>query len=267
MKHPSSIDLEAFACGEPNARAGEHVASCDACTSHVERLRGLFAAGPSQAKARDAVTRIAQRLEVAPGHEPTLPRERAGEPTPARLRARRAWLWRGASVAAPLAAAAAVTLLLRSGGTTTDPLPGAPVRSVATSGEPNATSEPGTTEPGTTFKGNIQIAVVRERGAAQSRFASTVKVKPGDRLRVEVALDREEAILAAVLGDDGSWLELMTERIREPGTHFSERSARVDETPLRGTILVGSPAAMALAKRTRSSAGVSALRIEWENTP
>ena len=41
-----------------------------------------------------------------------------------------------------------------------------------------------------------------------------------------------------MLGDDGSYLELMSDAARDAGTHFSERSADVDARPLSGTILV-----------------------------
>jgi hypothetical protein len=118
--------------------------------------------------------------------------------------------------------------------------------------------------PETTFKGGIQVAVVRERAGQQSRFTGRVPVRPGDRIRVEVALDREQAILGAVLGDDASWLELLEDGVRQPGTHFSERSARVDATPLTGTIVVGAPEAVRRARETRRFEGVSVVRIDWE---
>jgi hypothetical protein len=123
---------------------------------------------------------------------------------------------------------------------------------------------PATSDPETRFKGGMQVAVVRERGGKQERFSSTVRVRPGDRLRAEVALDREQAILGAVLADDGSYLELMPLGTRGPGTHFSERSAKIDAAPSRGTILIGSPEAVARARETRDLAGLSTLRVEWE---
>ena len=63
-------------------------------------------------------------------------------------------------------------------------------------------------EPDTRFKGGPQVAVIRERGKDQARFSSTVRVRPGDRIRLEVALDREQAILGGVLADDAQWLDL-----------------------------------------------------------
>ena len=123
----------------------------------------------------------------------------------------------------------------------------------------------GTAEPDTQFKGGMQVAVVRERGGAQARFSSTVRVKPGDRLRVEVALDHEQAILGAVLADDGSYLELMPQAVRGPGTHFSERSAKIDAAPTRGTIIIGRPEAVARARETKSFEGVTTLRVELES--
>jgi hypothetical protein len=127
-----------------------------------------------------------------------------------------------------------------------------------------APAEAVATEPDTQFKGGPQVAVVRERGGAQARFSRAVQVRPGDRIRVEVALDREQAILGAVLGDDGSYLELMPEAVRGPGTHFSEKSAKFDAAPTRGTILIGTREAVARARATRQLDGVTTVRVEWE---
>ena len=113
----------------------------------------------------------------------------------------------------------------------------------------------------------MQIAVVRDRAGEQARFASGVRVRPGDRLRVEVALDREQAILGAVLSDDGSYLEVMPLAVRGPGTHFSEKSAKIDGAPTYGTIVIGTPEAVARARATKQLDGVSSLRVEWEGTP
>jgi hypothetical protein len=163
----------------------------------------------------------------------------------------------------PLAAAAALLLLLHKADrpAATAETAGAPAGTAAR--EPVALLDPAP-EPETTFKGSVQVAVIRERGGEQTRFSGRVAVKPGDRLRVEVALDREQAILAAIMGEDASWLELMPEGTRRPGTHFSDRSARVDSSPLRGTILVGSPEKMKHAKETRDTTGLTAVRVEWE---
>jgi len=155
-----------------------------------------------------------------------------------------------ASILVPLAAAALFFFVLKR----------PPTGDVT--GPPTAPSHQ-TVEPETTFKGGIQVAIVRDRGGNQQRYLQNATIRPGDRLRLEVALDREQAILAGVLGDDDSWLVLM-EGTRPPGTHFSDKSARVDETPLRGTVLVGSPEAVELAKKTRDFKGVKALRLEWE---
>ena len=197
---------------------------------------------------------------------------RAGSSRPLdRTAARHRWLLKASSVAVPLAAAAGVLFLLGRPATTDVFVPGSSSTlstsstSATTGAGALSTTELAAIDPETTFKGGVQIAVIRERAGQQSRFTGTVAVKPGDRLRVEVALDREQAILAAVMGDDASWLELMTEGARRPGTHFSERSARVDGTPLRGTILVGWPDAVARARSTRRFDEVASIRVEWES--
>jgi hypothetical protein len=239
--HPSSLDLEAFACGETASSAGRAVAShiddCPACRAFVERVRGALSRGPSKEEARDLVARIAKR--------------------PARPARRPVWQY-ASTVVVPLAAAAALLLFLRTPSTRGVLVPPAPAVS-----EPSSAAPLADPDPKTTFKGGIPIAVIRDRDGVQERFTGSVKVRPGDRLRVELALDREQAILVGVLGDDGSWLELM-EGVRRPATHFSDRSARVDSSPTRGSILVGTPEAVARARATRSFEGVSHLRVEWE---
>ena len=67
-----------------------------------------------------------------------------------------------------------------------------------------------------------------------------------------------------MLADDGSYLELMPQAVRGPGTHFSERSAKIDAAPTRGTIIIGTPEAVARARDTRNLDGVTTLRVEVE---
>lgn len=226
MSHPSSIDLEAFATGDAIASVEQHLGGCAACAAFVEKVR--------RAEPRLDVTTILARARA--DEEPAPPRP--------------IWIFRAATVALPLAAAAAVLLVLsrRPAG---DLVP-----------QPAPSVEPA--PPTVSFKGGLQIAVIRDRGGEQERFTQRVTVRPGDRLRVEVALDREQAVAAAVRGEDGSWLWLMDEGARSPGTHFSERSARVDDRPLRGTLLVGPPEALARAKTSNRIDDVLAIPIEWE---
>ncbi|MBX3228699.1 MAG: hypothetical protein KIT84_08605 [Labilithrix sp.] len=179
--------------------------------------------------------------------------ERLGAAKPAAPRApRSSGVRRVAGVVVPLAAAALFFFVLRR------PAPPetapAPAPSIANEAR----------EPGTTFKGGIQVAVIRERGGEQRRFVEAAGIRPDDRLRVEIAIDREQVLVAGVLGDDGSWLELMGAATKSTGTHFSERSARVDATPLRGIVLVGSPEAVALARTTRRFDDVRTVRLDWQ---
>ncbi len=230
MTHPNAHKLEALAAGEESTSTTSHVDSCDACRAFVEKARGL-----SSRFSMDAVLAEAGRAE----------------------KRRRFTLVM--SAAAPLALAAAAVLWLRSSPQT---MP------VATTPPPSATTAPSAlaqNDPDTTFKGGLQLAVVRERTGAQDRFVATVQVRPGDRLRIEVALDRSQAILAGVMGDDGSWTELMPEAVRDAGTHFSEKSVRIDDHRADGMILVGTPDAVRRARETRRTDGVRALHVVWES--
>jgi hypothetical protein len=232
MTHPSSIDLEAFACGERPGAVSTHVAACAACAAHVARLEELLRAGRAR-KVPQLVIARARRDE----------RARAAVSI--------------ASVAAPFLAAAGLLVLLRA--------PAAAPEAARPEQGPVAIADTARApDPETSFKGGVQVAVIRQRGAQQARFTSIVRVQPGDRLRVEVALDREQDILAAVMGDDGSYLELMAPAQRAAGTHFSERSAKIDAAPTRGVIVVGSRGAVTRARETKSFDAVATLRVEWE---
>jgi hypothetical protein len=279
-QHPSSLDLEAFVVGEPlPASFDGHVDECSDCSAFVAQLRGVVEAAPSRS-ASEADAAVARALARAERSERLDPAERletreAPASRVTRLEPKRK-LWTVAtSIVAPLAAAAAIVVLARSSFSppATAPVP-QPSPTTTAPAPPDTvlmgTLPPGFREPDTQFKGGMQIAVVRERGGQQARFSSTVPVRPGDRLRVEVALDHEQAILGAVLADDGSYLELMPQAVRGPGTHFSERSAKIDAAPTQGTILIGSPEAVARARNARDAhaakdlPGVATLRVEWE---
>jgi hypothetical protein len=223
--HPNSLDLEAFACGDEIAAVGGHLASCEACRAFVESLRGL------------PVPKI--DLPATPVSTPRIPR--IGPRTLA-------------AVALPLAAAAVLVLFFRQ------PKPQSLAMSEPVTTAPTAAA----TEPATSFKGQRQVAVIRERGGEQKRFTGRVPVKEGDRLRVEVAIDREQTILAGVLGEDGSYLELMPSAVRPAGTHYSEKSARVSGPPSGGTILVGTEEQIARAKHHQPTADLDEVRVEWE---
>jgi hypothetical protein len=231
MSHPSSLDLEAFACGDDVAAVAAHVSACDACRAFVERARGFVKErGPTRLAADAAVARAARA-------------------------SRRSALVGVSAVAAPLAAAALLFLVLRTPSRDPSSPNISPTATNASTGAPSDIA----------FKGKIQLAVVRERGGEQARFTNVVTIRPGDRLRVEVALDREQAILGGVLEDDAGYLELLPSGVRGPGTHYSERSAKVDDKPTRGTIVVGSPEAVERARATKRMDGVATLLIELED--
>ncbi len=83
MTHPSSLDLEAFACGEQTTSVAAHLDECSACHRFVEHLRGALAAGPSRSRAAERVARAATRnVERNEDHanENEQPRAAVGRP-------------------------------------------------------------------------------------------------------------------------------------------------------------------------------------------
>lgn len=226
MNHPNSIDLEAFACGEEIAGVSGHVDACEACRSFVDRARALPVPKIEVPWTSASVTPLFRKKNLA-------------------------------AVALPLAAAAILVVVLRE----RKPVGDTAIAPAASTTERIVMA---TSEPSTSFKGVRQVAVIRERDGEQKRFTGRVPVKEGDRLRVEVAIDREQTIVAGVLSEDGSYLELMPPVVRPTGTHYSETSARVSAPPSNGTILVGTEEQVARAKKHLPAADLDEVRVEWE---
>ena len=111
------------------------------------------------------------------------------------------------------------------------------------------------------FKGGLSVAVIRERGGAQERLSGPFEVLPSDRIRVEVAVDRDAPVSAGLLSADGTWTPLLAPTELSPGTHFSELAARFDDTPTDATLLVGAPDDVARARKTQRFEGVVAWRV------
>ncbi len=270
MNHPSSLALEAFACGEPSDVVAAHLETCDACRAFVGRLREWSDDDQNVETVRAMLEKSAATPTPTGNSTPPVDSTPPGEEsssgegsTPLVLRR----FWIGASTAMlPLVAAAAFAVFFRDSKVRTIEGPSphdAPSQTFAAAN----TTETDDLPPETRFKGDVQLAVVRDRAGHQARFASTTRVRSGDRLRIEVALDREQVIVGGVFGDDGSYLELMPAGVREAGTHFSEHSVRIDAQPTRGIIAVGSPEAMARARAMKDFGGVSTLRLDVEGSP
>lgn len=236
MNHPNSLDLEAFACGDEIAAVSAHVDACDACRTFVDKLRDLPVPKIDLPTAKATVTSIFQRKNLA-------------------------------AIALPLAAAAILVIVFREKPQVGDPVPAVPT--TTTTAPATATTSwilmEKTGDPATSFKGVRQVAVIRERDGEQKRFTGRVPVKEGDRLRVEVAIDREQTIVAGVLSEDGTYLELMPPSVRPTGTHYSEKSARVSAPPSNGTILVGTEEQVARAKKYLPTTELDEVRVEWES--
>jgi hypothetical protein len=105
------------------------------------------------------------------------------------------------------------------------------------------------------------VAVVRERSGRQERLTAPFEVEPGDRVRVEVDVDRDQPVAAGLLAADGNWTPLLSAVPLGPGTHYSELAARFDDRPTDAVLVVGAPADVDRARRTRNFADVIAWRV------
>lgn len=248
MSHPAQHRLEALAAGDADPAALAHLEDCAACAEVVRELRAEAEAFRREADAPAFVDAVLARAEKSPRASDSVSAALAPPP-------RNVTVLRFVTVVAPLfAIAAAIVLYLRTPST------------IVT--VPGGGKEPGTSD--VRFKGGLQVAVVRERDGAQARFSGEVRVRPGDRIRAEIALDGQ-APLTAVLVADGfeagnaadAWV-LLTPTLLDAGVHFSTESIRFDQDRFDGWLVVGEPDKVAAARKSRRWDEVRVMRIRFE---
>ncbi len=245
-KHPAGPRLEELASGGHDAETEAHVAACEACRAYVTKLREEVAAFAANDDG-DAFLRAVEARAAREGTEETSAPEGAhgsgaeNAADNAVDNVVRPLVWaRLAWIAAPLVAAAMFLLLARP------PVP--PL-------------EDRTAHDSLHFKGGTEVAAIVEREGHQERVTGEVRVRPGDRLRVEVGLDVEAPTVAGILEKSGTWTPLLPATLLEAGTHYSDEAARVDASGVDGWILVGRPDAVEHARQTRDFASVAVLPI------
>jgi hypothetical protein len=265
-EHPSAVALDSLAAGDPVPEARAHVETCARCTEYVETVRAeaaTFANAASPAFLANLGALADAPAEESRGEE-TGPAGARAEGTPAAnagvegarvmsladARAKRERVLGFAYAALPLALVAAALFVLRA---TSTPSP---------DGFPTAP-----TESTMRLKGPPVLAVVRDRHGAQERFTSTIAVAPDDRLRLELTVDREGMYEAGLLGEDGSWLLLLSPAMLTPGAHFSEKAAHLDDKPTQGWLVAGPPEDVARARATRDFTGLAILAVKVAPSP
>lgn len=240
--HPDSVHLDALALGGDDARAvpaeaREHVTTCASCKKYVSELRREISVAPSLSRGSLPSPSSRALLDVS-----------SSPPPPRSAVVRKLF-----TIGPILAAAAAMLLYFRlQGGPAADPSGTVPTPSVS--------------QAEVHFKGGLPMAVVRERAGVQSRHTHTVDVQAGDRLRIEVALDTARPIAAGILDDTGSYTSLLAPSLLDPGTHYSDRAARIDEHPTAGWVLAGEPEALQRARVSHDWSEIAAMPIRVEAT-
>jgi hypothetical protein len=226
MPHPPAPRLEAVAAGDEPGPIAAHLEACEACAAYVSRLEREAAAFRARVDPAAFVEAIRARATTSEGG-------------------------RGATVVwvvgPVVAVAAAVLLWLRV--------------SPAVHTSPRASSSAPSSDVAR-FKGGLSVAAIRERDGRQERLTGPFEVEPSDRIRIEIAVDREEQVTAGLLSDDGTWMLLQSPAALSVGTHYSDLAARFDDTPTDALLLVGSPMEVERARRFRNFEDVVAWRVK-----
>ena len=228
--HPSLERLEAYAAGDADPAVHAHLGSCANCTQYVAALQEEGRAFRGRSNATDPLRRA-------------LGGSARGAWTKGRVR--------GLAVGSSLLAAAAVVLFVSL---RTHPRPAEDLRVTELTSGASGSGE-------MRFKGELSVAVIRERAGRQERLVGPFGVRPFDAFRVEVSVDRAGPLTAGLLTDEGEWVVLLAPALLEPGTHYSEREARFDASPTHATLLVGAPGAIESARRTHDFKGLIAWRV------
>lgn len=226
--HPPAPKLEAVAAGDDPGPIAAHIETCAACAAYVARLRSEAAAFRAEVDADGFAEVISARAAASE---------------------RRRWA-AFIGLAGPVVAAAAAVLLW--------------LRASPDSRAPSASAGVASSEPSdrVRFKGELSVAVIRERGGKQERLTGPFEVEPSDRIRIEMAVDRDEPVTAGLLSPDGTWTLLQEAVTLGGGTHYSDLSARFDESPTDAWLLVGSPKEVERARSLRVFDRVVAWRIK-----
>jgi len=87
----------------------------------------------------------------------------------------------------------------------------------------------------------ITVVLWHARDGHQSRHAAEVDARPGDRLRVEVAVPQATELEAVILDDKGARTSLGPRRVFAAGTHLLEPTFTFDSRPFAARLLVGPP--------------------------
>ena len=232
---PSGLELDAWFIERTPGPLADHIAQCELCAGYIARLESEDAAF------------IAAEAPEAFVHRPAIAAE-LNRPEPVQ---RSFWSRFGWSALASIAAAAVALLVMIDRGKTNEDVltPDTPAPDIVR------------------IKGKTSLAVVLKRGDSQTRHTGTVRVKPGDEIRVELNSGEVTTLTVGIRTDDGQWMPLnegFQSRLGSEPVH--DDAIAFDEEATRGWIIAGAPDAIthALAQGILDSDDLIRLRIEWE---
>jgi hypothetical protein len=232
-KHPPSSCLDAFAVGHRDDATQAHVETCASCAEYVDGIsHGAAAFAVDEVK----IAKLVRDVRV----------REAG----ARNVRRTVWYKSRPGLGAALVLAAGLLVLIHQGrrDTRDEPTQAAIVEGSG----------------GARFKGGrigAQVAVIVDHAGSQSRQTGLVELVPGDRIRLEIALDHDGLVAAGVLTDSGDWAPLHGSALMTAGTHYSEQSIEFEHDVPRGVIIVGPADGVDAARTHRNFDNVVAIPL------
>ena len=226
-QHPTTFQLEAHHVGEGPRAIAQHLQLCPSCAGYV---RGLEAEAVTF-RARAQPERFVRELRR---------RARPRGPAPRR------WTF---SFLMPLAGALGVVALCFAVLRPASVLPSghADVDELRPRGGEGAPA--------------VEVILWHARDGHQSRHATDVEARPGDRFRVEVAVPEATELEAVLVEDGGVRTSLGPRRAFAAGSHLLEPTFTFDARPLAARLLVGAPEAVARVLVGQPDARVGSVRV------
>jgi hypothetical protein len=204
-RHPTTFGLEAHHAGEGSAATAQHLLVCSSCAEYVRGLDEAAAEFRGRTNPEQFVRDIRRRTATS------------------RFVGHRSPLTFLVPLAGALGVVAVCFAVLRSS-------PGLTAH-VADELRPR----------GGDGRAAVTVILRHARDGHQSRHSAEVVARPGDRLRVEVAVAQATELEAVILDDDGGRTSLGPRRAFPAGTHLLEPTFTFDSRPFAARILVGPP--------------------------
>ncbi|MEM6731689.1 MAG: hypothetical protein AAF658_09040 [Myxococcota bacterium] len=107
------------------------------------------------------------------------------------------------------------------------------------------------------------LALIVSRNEQQLSVDETYTARAGDALRFRVVVSEPGPVVVGYVGSDGRYEELIRERVESGGAMLLEQALSLDDEPVNGRFVAGTPEQVR-AYVAGESSQASAIEVRWE---